>query len=222
MAQAGIPVPAEEAKLPLFQSIYADIGDAQSIERNLSSFSAHVVNVDRIARLADEHALVLLDELGSATDPEEGAALAVAIAGHFLALRTWNCITTHLTSLKVYAANRAGVLNAAVGFDHATLSPTYELRLGVPGASAGLNIAERLGMSAAIIAAARAQLTTQTADIGELLDQLHAQLNEVAGEQWLTPQLFRFGASSLLNDLLQQRHKLATGNYDGPDYVSVE
>ena len=107
MAQAGLPVPAEAATLPLFKAIYADIGDAQSIESNLSSFSAHVVNVDRIARLATEDSLVLLDELGSATDPEEGSALAVAVAAHFLALRAWSCITTHLTSLKVYAANRA-------------------------------------------------------------------------------------------------------------------
>ena len=183
MAQAGLPVPAEAATLPLFRAIYADIGDAQSIETNLSSFSAHIVNVDRIAREATADSLVLLDELGSATDPEEGAALAVAIAAHFLALRSWTCITTHLTSLKVYAANRAGVLNAAVGFDQQTLSPTYELRLGVPGASAGLNIAERLGLSPQIVAAARAQLTTQAADIGALLDQLHAQLTTAATER---------------------------------------
>jgi DNA mismatch repair protein MutS2 len=183
MAQAGVPVPAEAATMPLFRAIYADIGDAQSIETNLSSFSSHVLNVDRIARVANEDSLVLLDELGSATDPEEGAALAVAIAGHFLSVRAWSCITTHLTSLKVYAANRAGVLNAAVGFDQATLSPTYQLRLGVPGASAGLNIAERLGLMAEIVAAARAQLTTQAADIGVLLDQLHAQLTAASGER---------------------------------------
>jgi len=183
MAQAGVPVPAEEAKLPLFRSIYADIGDAQSIERNLSSFSAHVVNLDRISRLADSQSLVLLDELGSATDPEEGAALAVAIASHFLASGAWCCITTHLTSLKVYAANHAGVLNAAVGFDQETLSPTYQLRLGVPGASAGLNIAARLGLAPEIIAAARAQMTTQTADIGAFLDQLHDQLRAAEAER---------------------------------------
>jgi DNA mismatch repair protein MutS2 len=176
MAQSGIPIPAEEAKLPLFQSIYADIGDAQSIERDLSSFSAHVVNLDRISREAAAHSLVLLDELGSATDPEEGAALAVAMAAHFLTLNAWCCITTHLTSLKVYAANHPGVLNAAVGFDQQTLTPTYELRLGVPGASAGLNIAARLGLQPEIITAARAQMTTQTADIGVFLDQLHDQL----------------------------------------------
>lgn len=183
MAQAGVPVPAEEAKLPLFASIYADIGDAQSIERNLSSFSAHVVNLDRISRLADSQSLVLLDELGSATDPEEGAALAVAIATHFLNTKAWCCITTHLTSLKVYAANHAGVLNAAVGFDQETLSPTYQLRLGVPGASAGLNIAERLGMSAEIMREARAQMRTQTADIGAFLDQLHDQLRAAENER---------------------------------------
>jgi DNA mismatch repair protein MutS2 len=183
MAQAGIPVPAEEAKLPLFESVYADIGDAQSIERDLSSFSAHVVNLDRISREATANSLVLLDELGSATDPEEGAALAVAIASHFLALDTWCCITTHLTSLKVYAANHPGVLNAAVGFDQHTLTPTYELRLGVPGASAGLNIAERLGLRKEIITAARAQMTTQTVDIGAFLDQLHDQITAATAER---------------------------------------
>jgi len=183
MAQAGIPVPAEEATLPLFASVYADIGDAQSIERNLSSFSAHVVNLDRISREATADSLVLLDELGSATDPEEGAALAVAIATHFLAIGSWCCITTHLTSLKVYAANHSGVLNAAVGFDQQTLTPTYELRLGVPGASAGLNIAERLGLQPEIITAARAQMTTQTADIGAFLDQLHDQLTAATAER---------------------------------------
>jgi len=183
MAQAGIPVPAEEAKLPLFESVYADIGDAQSIERDLSSFSAHVVNLDRISREATANSLVLLDELGSATDPEEGAALAVAIASHFLALDAWCCITTHLTSLKVYAANHPGVLNAAVGFDQHTLTPTYELRLGVPGASAGLNIAERLGLRKEIITAARAQMTTQTADIGAFLDQLHDQIIAATAER---------------------------------------
>jgi DNA mismatch repair protein MutS2 len=145
MGQAGIPIPAEEANLPLFESVYADIGDAQSIERDLSSFSSHVINLDRISREATPNSLVLLDELGSATDPEEGAALAVAIANHFLTLNAWCCITTHLTSLKVYAANHPGVLSAAVGFDH--------------------------------------QMTTQTADIGAFLDQLHDQLTAATTER---------------------------------------
>ncbi|HEY8997874.1 MAG TPA: endonuclease MutS2, partial [Edaphobacter sp.] len=183
MAQAGVPVPADEAVLPLFTAVYADIGDAQSIERNLSSFSAHVVNLDRISREATNSSLVLLDELGSATDPEEGAALAVAVSKYFLDARVWSCITTHLTSLKIYAANNPGVLNAAVGFDQETLTPTYKLRLGVPGASAGLNIASRLGLSPEIIAAARAQLSTQTADIAAFLDRLHQQLAAVNEER---------------------------------------
>jgi DNA mismatch repair protein MutS2 len=183
LAQSGIPIPAEEATVPLFTNVFADIGDAQSIERNLSSFSAHVVNLDRISREATADSLVLLDELGSATDPEEGAALAVAIASHFLAIKAWCCITTHLTSLKIYAANHPGVLNAAVGFDQLTLTPTYELRLGVPGSSAGLNIAERLGLQKEIINTARAQMTTQTADIGAFLDQLHDQLTAATVER---------------------------------------
>jgi len=202
MAQAGLPVPAEEALFPLFTAIYADIGDAQSIERNLSSFSAHVVNVDHIARVAGPSSLVLLDELGSATDPEEGAALAVAVAEHFLGLNAWTCITTHLTSLKVYAASRAGVLNAAVGFDQQTLAPTYELRLGVPGASAGLNIAERLGMQPEIIAVARAQLTTQQADIGAFLDRLHEQLSEATVE--------RVSLKRRLEEVAAERNRLET------------
>ncbi len=183
MAQAGLPVPAASARLPLFTAIYADIGDAQSIEQNLSTFSAHVVNVDRIARVADDRSLVLLDELGSATDPEEGAALAVAVAEHFLARNAWSIITTHLTSLKVYAAKHSGVLNAAVGFDEERLAPTYDLRLGVPGASAGLNIAARLGLDRAIVDNARSQLTTQQIDIGRFLDELHSQLTAAATER---------------------------------------
>jgi DNA mismatch repair protein MutS2 len=188
MAQAGISVPAERLVLPVFRSFLADIGDAQSIEQNLSTFSAHIVNLNRIAAKADEHSLVLLDELGSATDPEEGAALAVAIAGHFLASRAWSIISTHHTSLKVYAAQvyegkHKGVLNAAVGFDEQTLAPTYTLRLGVPGASAGINIAQRIGLDPAIVDAARRQLSHQTEDIAHFLDRLHADLAAVDRER---------------------------------------
>jgi DNA mismatch repair protein MutS2 len=183
MAQAGLPVPAESARLPIFTGVFTDIGDAQSIEQNLSTFSAHVRNIDRIVKRADERSLVLIDELGSATDPDEGAALAVAIAEHFLERHVCSIITTHLTALKVYAARHTGVLNAAVGFDEATLTPTYELRLGIPGASAGINIAARLGLDPAIVANARAQLTTQQADISRFLDDLHAQLAAATSER---------------------------------------
>jgi DNA mismatch repair protein MutS2 len=183
MAQAGIPVPAVEAVFPLFDGFLADIGDAQSIEQNLSTFSAHITNLERISQLADSSSLVLLDELGSATDPEEGAALAVAIADYFLERRAWCLISTHHTSLKLYAAKRTGVLNASVGFDEETLTPTFALRLGVPGASAGINIAQRLGLNSGIIANARGQQNTQTQDIAHFLDQLHSQLDAVARER---------------------------------------
>ena len=182
MAQAGIPVPAFEAALPIFTAFHADIGDAQSIEQNLSTFSAHIVNLTRIAEVADATTLVLLDELGSATDPEEGAALAVAIAEHFLHANCWSIISTHHTSLKVYAENTAGVTNAAVGFNAETLAPTYELRQGVPGASAGINIAQRLGLYPQIVTAARGRLSSQTLDIGAFLDRLHEQIAAL-GEQ---------------------------------------
>ena len=183
MAQAGIPVPAAEAVFPLFDAFLADIGDAQSIEQNLSTFSAHINNLERISQLADSSSLVLLDELGSATDPEEGAALAVAIAGYFLDRHAWCLISTHHTSLKLYAAKRPGVLNASVGFDEQTLAPTFALRLGVPGASAGINIAQRLGLNSAIIEDARTQQNNQTQDIARFLDQLHSQLDAAARER---------------------------------------
>ncbi len=201
MAQAGIPVPAEDAVFPVFENILADIGDSQSIEQNLSTFSAHIVNLNRIAQVAGSGSLVLLDELGSATDPEEGAALAVAIAAHFLRSRAWSIISTHLTSLKVYAANHSGVRNAAVGFDEHTLAPTYELRLGVPGASAGINIAQRLGLNPEIVTAARSQLNTQTQDIASFLDRLHTQLEELDKERRRVQQLEQ--------ELARERNRLA-------------
>ena len=183
MAQSGIPVPASRMETPVFDSVLADIGDYQSIEQNLSTFSAHVTNIDRLSRTATAHSLVLLDELGSATDPEEGAALAVAIAEHFLKIACFTIISTHHTSLKVFAANSPGVVNASVGFDEATLQPTYHLKLGVPGASAGINIAQRLGLNPAIIQSARSRLGSQARDVGEFLDRLHAQLREADAER---------------------------------------
>jgi DNA mismatch repair protein MutS2 len=184
MAQSGIPVPADRADMPVFDAVLADIGDYQSIEQNLSTFSAHVTNIDFISRTATAKSLVLLDELGSATDPEEGAALAVAIAEHFRKVGCMSVISTHHTSLKVYGANTAGVINASVGFDEATLQPTYELRIGVPGASAGINIAQRLGLNPAIIASARSRLGSQTQDVGRFLDRLHADLRDLEKERF--------------------------------------
>lgn len=183
MAQAGIPVPAESAELPVFDAVLADIGDYQSIEQNLSTFSAHLTNIDFISRTATPQSLVLLDELGAATDPEEGAALAVAIAEHFGKISAVTIVSTHHSALKVYGANTSGVLNAAVGFDERTLQPTYELRVGVPGASAGINIAQRLGLNPEVIQAARARLGSQTQEISKFLDQLHAELRDLAAQR---------------------------------------
>jgi DNA mismatch repair protein MutS2 len=185
MAQAGLPIPATAASFPVFTAFLADIGDAQSIEAALSTFSAHITNLDRLSRLAGPNALVLLDELGSSTDPEEGSALAVAIASYFLEVGAWSLISTHHTSLKVYAANTPGVLNAAAGVDEVTLAPNYQLRLGVPGASAGIQTAERLGLNATIVAAARQRLGSQQVDIARFLDRLHNELTQLESERKL-------------------------------------
>ena len=183
MAQAGVPVPADRAELPVFDAVLADIGDYQSIEQNLSTFSAHVTNIDFISQTATPQSLVLLDELGSATDPEEGAALAVAIAEHFRQIGCITIISTHHTSLKVFGANTPGVVNASVGFNEATLQPTYELKVGIPGASAGINIAQRLGLNPTIIDSARSRLGSQARDVGQFLDRLHQELREAEAER---------------------------------------
>jgi DNA mismatch repair protein MutS2 len=201
MAQAGLPIPASAAGFPVFTAFLADIGDAQSIEAALSTFSAHITNLDRLARLTDSRSLVLLDELGSATDPEEGSALAVAIASYFLNAGAWSLISTHHTSLKVYAANTPGVLNAAAGVDESTLAPNYQLRLGVPGASAGIQTAERLGLNAGIVAAARQRLGSQQVDIARFLDKMHSELAALEVE--------RKNAREQQYALNQERAKLA-------------
>jgi DNA mismatch repair protein MutS2 len=201
MAQAGLPVSATAASFPVFTAFLADIGDAQSIEAELSTFSAHITNLDRLSRLANTRSLVLLDELGSSTDPEEGSALAVAIASHFLTAGAWTLISTHHTSLKVYAANTPGVLNAAAGVDEATLAPNYQLRLGVPGASAGIQTAERLGLNSNIIVAARQRLGSQQVDIARFLDKLHKDLAALEVE--------KKAARELQYALNQERARLA-------------
>ena len=146
MAQAGLPVPAEEAEFPIFDQVLADIGDQQSIQESLSSFSAHIAHVREMLEAVTPQSLVLLDELGRATDPEEGGALGVSILEMFRADGAFTLASTHLLALKIYGSTTAGVLNASMGFDEQTLQPTYVLRLGAPGKSAGLEIASRLGL----------------------------------------------------------------------------
>jgi len=221
MAQAGLPVPATAASFPVLTAFLADIGDAQSIEEALSTFSAHITNLDRLSQLAGPDSLVLLDELGSATDPEEGAALAVAVAHYFLQARAWTLISTHHTSLKVYGANTDGVINAAAGVDELTMAPNYQLRLGVPGASAGIQTAERLGLNRAIITAARERLGSQQVDIARFLDRMHRELAQLEEERKATrteqyalnqerARLAREGDVELRNRTRELENKLAS------------
>jgi DNA mismatch repair protein MutS2 len=176
MAQAGLPVPCTSAELPVFEQVLADIGDHQSIEQNLSTFSAHVAQLREMALDATPDSLVLLDEIGSGTDPEEGGALGVALVDHFRAAGAFTLASTHLTALKIYGANTKTVLNASMGFDEETLAPTYQLQIGLPGKSAGLDIAARLGMPEDIMKRARASLSTQEIELSELIANLHKRL----------------------------------------------
>ena len=180
MAQAGLPVPCTAATLPVFEQVLADIGDNQSIEQNLSTFSAHVSRLREMALDVTPDSLVLLDEIGSATDPEEGGALGVALVDHFRAAGAFTLASTHLTALKIYGARTKTVLNASMGFDEQTLDPTYQLRVGLPGKSAGLAIAERLGMPEDILKRARASLSTQEIELSELIADLHDRLEDSA------------------------------------------
>jgi DNA mismatch repair protein MutS2 len=179
MAQSGLPVPCSEAELPIFEQILADIGDRQSIQESLSTFSAHMSHIREMALDVTPDSLVLLDEIGSATDPEEGGALGVALVDHFRASGAYTLATTHLLALKIYGANTKAVLNASMGFDEVTLEPTYQLKLGLPGKSAGLDIAARLGMPEDIMKRARASLSDRELDIAHFLADLHARTEQV-------------------------------------------
>ncbi|HJZ95912.1 MAG TPA: endonuclease MutS2 [Candidatus Solibacter sp.] len=178
MAQSGLPVPAAEAAFPLFEQVLADIGDYQSIQENLSTFSAHVSNIREMALDVTPASLVLLDELGAATDPEEGGALGVAIVEHFRAAGAFTLVSTHLMALKIYGASTEGVINGSMGFDDETFEPTYHLRLGLPGKSAGLEIATRLGMPEDIMRRARQSMSDRERDVTRFLSELHRRIEE--------------------------------------------
>jgi DNA mismatch repair protein MutS2 len=181
MAQSALPVPALEAEFPLFEQVLADIGDYQSIQENLSTFSAHVSNIREMALDVTPASLVLLDELGAATDPEEGGALGVAIVEHFRGAGAFTLVSTHLMALKIYGAATAGVVNGSMGFDEATLEPTFELRLGLPGKSAGLEIATRLGIPEDIMRRARNSLSDRERDVTRFLAELHQRIETTQG-----------------------------------------
>jgi DNA mismatch repair protein MutS2 len=178
MAQSALPVPAAEAEFPLFERVLADIGDYQSIQENLSTFSAHVSNIREMALDVTPDSLVLLDELGAATDPEEGGALGVAIVEHFRAAGAFTLVSTHLLALKIYGASTEGVVNGSMGFDEETLEPTFQLQLGLPGKSAGLEIATRLGMPEDIMLRARRSMSDRERDVTRFLSELHRRIDE--------------------------------------------
>jgi DNA mismatch repair protein MutS2 len=176
MAQAGMPIPASgESQIPLFDGIFADIGDEQSIEQTLSSFSWHMGNVVRIIQSATGRSLVLLDELGTSTDPAEGSALARAVLRYFLGRGTLAVATTHYSDLKAFAHATAGLQNASLEFDPVTLAPTYRLTVGTPGGSNAMATAARLGIPMEIISDARSMLSEGSQELEKLLGSLMAE-----------------------------------------------
>ena len=175
MAQAGMHVPAVEAELPVFHQVLADIGDHQSIAANLSTFTAHIGNIRRISDELEAPALILLDEVGTGTDPEEGSALGVAMVDYFREHGAHVMVTTHYSGLKMYATNTPGVLNASVEFDERTLKPTYRLLTGLAGASSGIEIARRFGLPAAITERAAERVHGASAEATEYLRRLKEQ-----------------------------------------------
>jgi DNA mismatch repair protein MutS2 len=179
MHQAGLHVPAERgSRLPIFRDVFADIGDEQSIAQSLSTFSGHMRSIIRIVEAAGPGTLVLLDELGAGTDPTEGSALAQALLDHFIRAGALIAATTHYAELKAYAHTTPGAMNASVEFDIETLSPTYRLRIGLPGGSQAFSIAERLGLPAALVADARSRLTESQRTFEATL----ARIREAEGE----------------------------------------
>jgi DNA mismatch repair protein MutS2 len=177
MAQAGLPIPvSEESHLPVFASIFADIGDQQSIEHTMSTFSWHITNIVRIMQESGNHSLVLLDELGISTDPEEGSALARAVLLELSARKTMVVATTHYNDLKVFAHTTPGMCNASMDFDPATFMPTFKMTLGIPGRSNAFTIAARMGLDASIIGKAKSMM-------GKTSDEVELLLNDLMKEK---------------------------------------
>jgi DNA mismatch repair protein MutS2 len=208
MAQSGIHIPAADgSELPVFTNVFADIGDEQSIEQSLSTFSSHLTRIIEILAEARPGTLVLLDELGAGTDPSEGSALARAILAHLLAERIATIATTHYSELKVFAHERPDVANASVEFDVETLSPTYRLSIGLPGRSNALAIAARLGLPPAIIAQARDELGATGVEMESLLEGLQTERQAAADERYRLS-MERAEAEHLRGEMERQRDEL--------------
>jgi DNA mismatch repair protein MutS2 len=178
-AESGIPVAAERAEIPAFDRVLADIGDEQSILADLSTFSAHMLNLKSMLEVATARSLILVDEMGTGTAPEEGAALAVALLEEFRARWALTLATTHHDRLKAYASTTPGIVNAAMEFDEENLRPTYRLLVGVPGTSSGIEIARRLGLPERVVEHARASLSPESREARDLIAYLHRSREEM-------------------------------------------
>src|SRR5216683_1909862 len=178
MALSGLPVPAKQARVPFYRSVLADIGDHQSLAANLSTFTSHVANIGSMIESCETPALVLLDEVGTGTDPEEGSALGVAVVDHFKQRGAHVLATTHYSGLKMFAANQPGVLNASVEFDEKTLRPTYRLLVGVAGSSSGLEIAQRFGIPEEVIGKAMERVKGSSRASIEYLQRIKREAEE--------------------------------------------
>jgi len=178
-AQSAIPVAAERAEMPIFDCVLADIGDEQSIAADLSTFSAHMLNLKSMLEVATERSLILVDEMGTGTAPEEGAALAVALLEEFRTRHALTIATTHHDRLKSYASTTPGIVNAAMEFDEVNLRPTYRLLVGVPGTSSGIEIARRLGLPTRVVEHAQASLTPESREARDLIAYLHRSRDEM-------------------------------------------
>lgn len=178
-AQSAIPVAAARAELPIFDRVLADIGDEQSIAADLSTFSAHMLNLKSMLEAATERSLILVDEMGTGTAPEEGAALAVALLEEFRARRARTLATTHHDRLKAYASTTPGIVNAAMEFDEENLRPTYRLLVGVPGTSSGIEIARRLGLPPRVVDRAQSSLSPESREARGLIAYLHRSRDDM-------------------------------------------